>query len=154
MRPSYLIGIILLCAATRLFAVQPFPKLSATYQQRIKPLLKQYCLNCHSTEKEKGELDLERFADLPAVRRNPKVWQKVVEMMVDGEMPPKKKPQLTPVERKVFLGWVRSYLDAEALASAGDPGRVVLRRLMMRLLLLRLLLLLGQDDLPLHSWLS
>ena len=87
MRPSYLIGIIFLCAAARLFAVQPFPKLSTTYQQRIKPLLKQYCLNCHSTEKEKGELDLERFADLPAVRRNPKVWQKVVESVIKTQVP-------------------------------------------------------------------
>ena len=29
----------------------------------------------------------------------------------------------------MFLGWIRNYLEAEALANAGDPGRVVLRRL-------------------------
>ena len=63
------------------------------------------------------------------MRQAPKVWVKVVEMMEDGEMPPKKKPQLTAAERKAFLGWIRKYLDAEALANAGDPGRVVLRRL-------------------------
>ena len=93
------------------------------------PMLKRYCLDCHSTEKQKGELDLERFSKLTDVRKAPKVWQKVVEMMKDCEMPPKKKPQLSAAERKVFLGWVKNYLDAEALASAGDPGRVVLRRL-------------------------
>ena len=73
MRPGFFIGIILFCAAARLSAAQPFTKISEAYKERIKPLLKQYCLSCHSTEKEKGELDLERFADLPAVRRNPKV---------------------------------------------------------------------------------
>jgi len=107
----------------------PFPELSRNYQQTIQPLLKKYCLDCHSTEKEKGELDLERFSTLAKVRTKPKVWQKVVEMMEDGEMPPKKKAQFSAAERRVFLGWVRSYLDAEALASAGDPGRVMLRRL-------------------------
>ena len=112
-----------------LSAAVSFPELSKNYQQTIQPLLKKYCLDCHSTDKEKGELDLERFAKLDDVRTHPKVWQKVVEMMEDGEMPPKKKPQFSVAERSVFLGWVKNYLDAEALASAGDPGRVVLRRL-------------------------
>ena len=129
MRLGIFIGIILFCVAARLSAAQPFTKISAVYQQRIKPLLKQYCLSCHSTEKEKGELDLERFAKLEDVRRSPKVWVKVVEMIEDGEMPPKKEAQFTAAERKAFLRWVKEYLDAEALASAGDPGRVVVRRL-------------------------
>ena len=92
-------------------------------------MLKKFCLDCHSTEEQEGELDLERFASLEAVRKAPKVWVKVVEMMEDGEMPPKKKAQLSALERKRFLGWIEDYLDAEALANAGDPGRVVLRRL-------------------------
>ncbi|MBC8326136.1 MAG: DUF1592 domain-containing protein [Verrucomicrobia subdivision 3 bacterium] len=92
-------------------------------------MLKKFCLDCHSTEKEKGELDLERFGTLAKVRAAPKVWVKVVEMIEDGEMPPKKEAQFSAAERKAFLGWVKNYLDAEALANAGDPGRVVLRRL-------------------------
>ena len=110
-------------------AAIPFPKLSADYQKEMLPLLKNFCLDCHSTEEQEGELDLERFSTLEAVRQAPKVWVKVVEMMEDGEMPPKKKPQLSVAERKKFLGWIADYLEAEALAGAGDPGRVVLRRL-------------------------
>ena len=112
-----------------MFAAESFPQLAQDYHKAIVPLLKRYCLNCHSTEKQKGELDLERFSNMRTVRTTPRVWIKVVEMMEDGEMPPKKKAQLSPEERKTFLGWVRNYLDAEALANAGDPGRVVLRRL-------------------------
>ena len=110
-------------------AAVPFPKLAGDYQKEMLPLLKKYCLDCHSTEEQEGELDLERFGSLAAVRKAPKVWVKVVEMMEDGEMPPKKKPQLSVAERNRFLGWIADYLEAEALASAGDPGRVVLRRL-------------------------
>ena len=111
------------------FSAVPFPKLSADYQKEMLPLLKKFCLDCHSDEEQEGELDLERFGSLEAARKAPKVWVKVVEMMEDGEMPPKKKPQLSVAERKRFLGWIEDYLDAEALANAGDPGRVVLRRL-------------------------
>ena len=120
---------VLLAGASFLFGAVPFPQLSGEYQKQMLPLLERYCLDCHSEEEQEGELDLERFATLEAVRQAPKVWVKVVEMMEDGEMPPKKKPQLTAAERKAFLGWIRKYLDAEALANAGDPGRVVLRRL-------------------------
>src|ERR1051325_1525736 len=44
-------------------------------------------------------------------------------------MPPKEKPQPTAEEKKQLLAWVRGFLDAEARARAGDPGRVPLRRL-------------------------
>ena len=118
-----------LVSSFSVFAASSFDQLDREYITRVTPLLKSYCLDCHSTEKQKGELDLERFSKLTDVRKAPKVWQKVMEMMKDGEMPPKKKPQFSAAERKVFLGWVKNYLDAEALASAGDPGRVVLRRL-------------------------
>ena len=119
----------LLAGTSFLFGAVPFPKLSEQYQKQMLPLLERYCLDCHSEEEQEGELDLEWFATLKTVRQAPKVWVKVVEMMEDGEMPPKKKPQLTATERKEFLGWIRNYLEAEALANAGDPGRVVLRRL-------------------------
>ena len=32
------------------------------FVKTIRPLLKERCLSCHSTEKQKGDLDLERFA--------------------------------------------------------------------------------------------
>ena len=106
-----------------------FTELGKHFEGSVFSLMQKYCLDCHSTKKQQGELDLERFATLLDVRKAPKVWVKVMEMMVDGEMPPKKKLQLSSAERKIFLGWVKNYLDKEALASTGDPGRVVLRRL-------------------------
>ena len=90
---------------------------------------REFCLNCHSTAKQKGDLDLERFASLKDIRRDTKVWLKVAEMLDNGEMPPKEAKQPTSAERRQLRGWVESYLHAESLAQAGDPGPVVLRRL-------------------------
>lgn len=106
-----------------------FELIARDYEATLRPLLERYCLKCHSTELQEGELDLERFSKFEQVRRDPRVWQKVVEMVDNGEMPPKKKPQPTESERGQIRGWVRGYLDAEARASAGDPGPVLLRRL-------------------------
>src|SRR5688572_1799867 len=101
----------------------------AYFDKSIRPLLKENCLQCHSTEKQKGELDLERFSSLNEVKKHPKIWQSVVEQISLGEMPPKDKPQPTAVQREQLLGWVNAVLDEVALARAGDPGPVVLRRL-------------------------
>ena len=46
-----------------------FAALSVEYDQGIRPLMKQFCLDCHSTAAKEGELDLERFASLADVRR-------------------------------------------------------------------------------------
>jgi hypothetical protein len=109
--------------------VDAFTPLGARYEQEIRPLLKSYCLGCHSTEKKKGELDLERFGKFADLRRDPATWQQVRAFVVDGEMPPEGKRQPSSEERQRLLAWIDNYLVAEANASAGDPGPVVLRRL-------------------------
>src|SRR6266700_1266103 len=117
-----------LCRAL-LIVASALPCSAADYEKEIRPLLKQYCLGCHSTEKHKGDLDLERFTSLSEVRKHPKVWQGVVEQISLGEMPPKEKPQPAEAQRARLLGWANGVLDDVALAHAGDPGPVVLRRL-------------------------
>src|SRR5947207_3581625 len=99
------------------------------FDKTIRPLFSEYCLKCHSTEKHKGDMDLERFSSLGEVKKHPKVWQMVAEQLGSNEMPPKEKPQPSPKQREQLLAWVNSVLDEIALAQAGDPGPVVLRRL-------------------------
>ena len=99
------------------------------YSREVLPLLRKYCLKCHSTEKHKGELDLERFSRLAQVRKDLGPWQKTVRQLVNGEMPPKKSPQLPAADEKRLLGWIDLLLAGEARERAGDPGRVILRRL-------------------------
>lgn len=106
-----------------------FDQLQAEYAEQIQPIVKQYCLDCHSAQEHKGEFDLERFATLADVRRDPNAWQKVAEMLDHEEMPPAYRKQPSDVERQLLRGWIDAFLDAEALANAGDPGPVILRRL-------------------------
>ncbi len=99
------------------------------YASTVQPLVKKYCLDCHSTKAKKGHLDLERFATINHVRKDLKPWQALIEMLEAGEMPPKDEPQPTAKERERLIAWTRGFLDAEARARAGDPGFVPMRRL-------------------------
>lgn len=99
------------------------------FKTQIRPLLDKYCFDCHSTEEQEGELDLERFDSLEAIRSDGKVWQLVRDQLELGEMPPKKKPQLSVGQKSEVLAWVGSTLKKIGEANAGDPGPVVVRRL-------------------------
>ena len=107
-----------------------FAPLQAQYEKSQAAVLQKYCLKCHSTAEKQGELDLEQFHSVADLRGNVVPWQRVVEMLDDGEMPPKDAEfQPTKAEHMGLRNWVRSVLDADAKANAGDPGPVVLRRL-------------------------
>jgi hypothetical protein len=115
--------------ASLLAAAEEVASTPQSFDQTIRPLISEYCLKCHSTEKHKGDLDLERFSTLDEVKRHPKVWQTVAEQLANNEMPPKDKPQPAPAEREQLSQWVDATLNDMARARAGDPGPVVLRRL-------------------------
>jgi hypothetical protein len=99
------------------------------FTKSVQPILKEYCITCHSTEKQKGDLDLERFKTLDQIRRDPSVWEHALEQIRDKEMPPKDKPKPTPEQLQLLTHWMQSTLDGIALSNAGDPGPVILRRL-------------------------
>ncbi len=129
--PLSLVGVALVAVA---YFQPPRPAAAQDAQaeaftKTIRPLLKTHCLNCHSTKAMKGELDLERFATLDDIRKDAKPWQAMIEQIETGEMPPKDKPQPTADEKKQLVSWVRQFLESEAKARKGDPGRVPLRRL-------------------------
>ena len=109
---------LLLLAALAGPGAAPDPDLAGDYADRVKPILAKHCLTCHSTQKKKGDLDLERYATLAAIQRDLKPWPMVIENLENGEMPPKKSPQPTADEKAVITGWVRAMLDSEARARA------------------------------------
>jgi hypothetical protein len=100
-----------------------------SFDESARPILKEFCNSCHSTEKQDGDLDLERFTSVAEMKRHPEIWERVIEQLANNEMPPKKKPQLPAKQKKRLVASVQAVLDEVALANAGDPGPVVLRRL-------------------------
>src|SRR6185295_9972222 len=46
---------------------------SKYFEQKVQPVLRQYCYPCHSSEKHKGDFDMESFSSITEVKRHPKV---------------------------------------------------------------------------------
>jgi len=107
-------------------AAQEFSK---AFDRKIQPLLKQFCVECHSADHAEADLDLSSYASLAEIRKHPEPWQKVGEMLDSQQMPPVDAKQPGDAERAELTGWVRQFLKQEAGRHAGDPGPVVLRRL-------------------------
>jgi len=95
----------------------------------LAPIWRTYCHECHAAGIAEGDVDLAASASLDRMRQDVKVWQRVAEMLATGQMPPPEAPQPTAAERAAMRDWLQAFLTAEARAHAGDPGRVVLRRL-------------------------
>ena len=119
----------LICPGTFGAETTDWEELGSEYAREVRPLLQTYCVQCHSTQDQQGDLDLEQFATLADVRQGVATWIKVTEQLDAKEMPPADEPQPSSAELEALRGWVRRDLRSEALARAGDPGPVVLRRL-------------------------
>ena len=93
------------------------------------PLLREHCWDCHGDSEAKGGVNFDRHTNLVAVLGDRGTWERVMQTVRSGEMPPKKrKVQPTPEQRTHLTGWIERTLfpiDPDH----PDPGRVTLRRL-------------------------
>lgn len=103
--------------------------LDSVFKSDVQPLIKLLCFECHSGNKLEAEIDFAAFTDLALIQKQTDVWRRVSEMISSEQMPPRDSMQPTADQRAKISQWLRTYLAAEAAASAGDPGPVVLRRL-------------------------
>ena len=99
-----------------------------TFPQHISPLLAKYCIKCHSGMKPKGNLALDAFKDEASILNARPVWEKVLQYVRAGEMPPDGRPKPTAAERELLAKWVGKTL-AKVDTGRKDPGRVTMRRL-------------------------
>jgi hypothetical protein len=98
-------------------------------QRDIKPLLKEYCFDCHNPTKAKGEVNLVEIADNEKLFENRELWEKVLETVESGDMPPDNKPQPEMKQRDTLLHYIEGQLAKFDCNMEKNPGRVTLRRL-------------------------
>ena len=57
--------------------------LATVYRSEIRPLLDQFCFECHADEDAEADINLDSFQSVADIRRNTKVWLKVDDMLPD-----------------------------------------------------------------------
>ncbi|HVC96613.1 MAG TPA: DUF1592 domain-containing protein [Pirellulales bacterium] len=99
------------------------------YDEQIRPFLTHHCLQCHSGEKPKGDLRLDRLAPDFANEESLAAWREVRERIESGAMPPKSQPRPPEADVKMLAQWIGGRIDAAEADRRRAEGRVVLRRL-------------------------
>lgn len=102
------------------------------FGREIRPILKTHCFACHSSQAQKGKLDLERYLQLSQVVGDIKTWQTVAEKIADRSMPPKDKPALGDKERERLTRWIGRMVQQVETAEPTDPGPTFPRRITRR----------------------
>jgi hypothetical protein len=127
--PAALVAVVCVFRTPEPAAVGAQPKATREFKTEGVAFLKKHCLACHSGEKPKADLVLDRFADDAALLKDRKTWNRVLDTLKAGEMPPANKPQPTAGERETFTRLVGDVFERHDRTAKPDPGRVTMRRL-------------------------
>ncbi len=96
----------------------------------IKPILKEYCNDCHNSEENKGGLNFEIYKTEQDVLVDLQKWFSVMDQVETGVMPPddqEHRPTAEEVDK--LTSWIKRTIDEFDYASVKDPGKYYLRRL-------------------------
>lgn len=119
------LALVAVCGLLRASAAEP-PAVT-DFQQNVRPILSQYCFDCHADGANKGGIAFDELKADQAILDHD-LWLKVLKNTRAGIMPPHKKPQPTAEDRKKLEQWIKYEafgIDPNNL----DPGRVTVHRL-------------------------
>ncbi|MEX2142429.1 MAG: DUF1587 domain-containing protein [Pirellulales bacterium] len=104
--------------------------LAVAFTKSVQPFLKANCLTCHADKEPEAELDLSKYTSLGEATGALGTWELILERLAAGEMPPEDADrQPSAKERQAAIDWIKALRKREAERSAGNPGRVLARRL-------------------------
>ena len=109
-------------------AVQP----EARFPKKHFDFFEAYCLDCHDTDTQKGKVDLETLSFNVTSIEQAELWQKVLDAMNAGEMPPEKKPQPKNAEKADFLEDLAQTMALARKKLSDSGGQITMRRLNRR----------------------
>lgn len=129
-KAAVLIGSLLFCAV----AVLPVDAMDATerekeFQNLIRPILQKACIDCHSGAEADAGLSLQHFQTFKSILKERRTWEKVIQKVQIGDMPPKDAPPLSNDDRKKLVEWINGAIQDIDCGKTPNPGLVTLRRL-------------------------
>lgn len=102
---------------------------AAEFAKSAAPFIEAHCVECHDDDTHKANLRLDNLKFDPANADAARVWTKIFDKVISGEMPPKKKPRPAKDELDAVTKFLHDELHAASLAHQQKRGRVTVRRL-------------------------
>ena len=120
--------LLLLLTAGLVSAAEPTPRLP----KKHLTLLQDYCFDCHDADTQKGKVDLESLPLQITTAQQAELWQKVLNSMNSGEMPPEDKRQPDNTAKSDFLDALAQIMVAARRKLSDTGGKITMRRLNRR----------------------
>ncbi|HYO82039.1 MAG TPA: DUF1592 domain-containing protein [Bryobacteraceae bacterium] len=117
-----------LIAATLAAQPQPAPA-SPSFDLAVKPILTKSCVPCHNERMASGSLNLTGLNTAASIAQHRDEWERVIQKIRTGEMPPKGIPRPPAAQLDALMGVVREEFARADKNVKPDPGRVTARRL-------------------------
>ena len=95
----------------------------------VAPLAEQFCYRCHGPQTQTAGIDLARLAGERPLVRNRETWERVVEALDEGKMPPAGARPLPPEVRRRMAALLHRDIEEFDYSTIDDPGFESLRRL-------------------------
>lgn len=80
------------------------------FKSTIKPFLTQYCQGCHGAKKQKAKFFLHDIDGQVTNRKDVERWEKILELVSLGDMPPPDEAQPTKAQREQLVQWISAEL--------------------------------------------
>ncbi|MDG2123543.1 MAG: DUF1588 domain-containing protein [Verrucomicrobiales bacterium] len=96
------------------------------FEAHVEPFLAKHCVGCHGADKQKADFAVHDIDGLVTGGKDTVRWEKVLEMVSLGDMPPEDETQPTKVERSRIVGWVAAEL--KKIGRGYDEAKLALPR--------------------------
>ena len=104
----------------------------ARFPEKHRTFFKTHCLACHDSETKEGKVDLENLSFRITSIEQAELWQKVLNALNSGEMPPEDSEQPDNTEKADFLDDLAQTMVTARQALSDSGGNITIRRLNRR----------------------
>jgi hypothetical protein len=104
----------------------------AIFPVKHRAFFKQHCLSCHDSETQEGKVNLETLSFRITTLEQAELWQKLLNALNAGEMPPEDESQPANTVKADFLDDLAQTMVAARKNLSDSGGNITLRRLNRR----------------------
>jgi hypothetical protein len=94
-----------------------------------RPLIERFCIDCHNADYQEAELDLETELDAAAMAESRGHWEKILQRVRFGSMPPEDAEQPSADQRAALIMGIEQVIYGSGCDLDPKPGHVTVRRL-------------------------
>lgn len=107
----------------------PPPDAKTVFDKTVQPMLAKNCAPCHNDRNASGGLNIAPFAVPASVAEHRDGWERIIQKIQSGEMPPKGIPRPPDSQIHEMVSFLEGEFDRADRALKPDPGRVTAKRL-------------------------